>query len=132
MPATPFQMAINIAKSKSLNYTHSAFSATKFSIPGIRYSLRSTFKSFGISGLRGPAFQTVVVQIMAKVLYAASAWWGFTSASDRQRTEAFVGRAKRCELCYADQLPVLSLVEDADDKLFANLLHLYSYTRTAG
>ena len=27
--------------------------------------------------------------VMAKVLYAASAWWGFTSASDRQRIEAF-------------------------------------------
>ena len=59
---------------------------------------------------------------MAKVLYAASAWWGFTSASDRQRIEAFVGRAKRCGLCHADQLPVSSLVEDADAKLFEYVL----------
>ena len=56
------------------------------------------------------------------VLYAASAWWGFTSASDRQRIEAFVGRAKRCGFCYADQPPVSSLVEDADDKLFEYVL----------
>ena len=47
--------------------------------------------------------------VMAKVLYAASAWWEFTSASDTQRIEAFVGRAKRCGLCYADQPPVSSL-----------------------
>ena len=59
---------------------------------------------------------------MAKVLYDASAWWGFTSASDRQRIKAFVGRAKRCGLCYADQPPVSSLVEDADDKLFEYVL----------
>ena len=56
--------------------------------------------------------------VMAKVLYVASVWWEFTSASDRQRIEVFVGRAKRCGLCYADQLPVSSLVEDDDDKLF--------------
>ena len=60
--------------------------------------------------------------VMVKVLYAASAWWGFTSASDRQRIEAFVGRAMRCGFCHADQLPVSSLVEDADDKLFEYVL----------
>jgi len=43
---------------------------------------------------------------MAKVLYATSGWWGFTSASDRQRIAAFVGRAKRSGLCQADQPPV--------------------------
>jgi len=65
---------------------------------------------------------------MAKVLYATSAWWGFTSASDRQRIEAFVGCAKRCELCHADQPPVTQLVEDADDKLFQYVLHNPEHT----
>ena len=67
-------------------------------------------------GMPETALQVVYQAIvMAKVLYAASAWWGFTSASDRQRIEAFVGLAKRCGFCHADQLPVSSLVEDADD-----------------
>ena len=65
---------------------------------------------------------------MAKVLYATSAWWGFTSASDRQRIEAFVGRAKRCGLCHADQPLVTQLVEDADDKLFETVLHNPEHT----
>jgi len=70
-------------------------------------------------GMPETALQTVYqATVMAKVLYATSAWWGFTSASDRQRIEAFVGRAKRCGLCHADQPPVTQLVEDADDKLF--------------
>ena len=30
--------------------------------------------------------------------------------------------AKRCGFCHADQLPVSSLVEDADDKLFEYVL----------
>ena len=28
--------------------------------------------------------------IIAKLLYAASAWWGFTTATDRQRLEALM------------------------------------------
>jgi len=64
------------------------------------------------------ALQTVYqATVMAKVLYATSAWWGFTSACDRQRIEAFVDHAKRCGLCQeADQPPVSQLVEDANDK----------------
>jgi len=82
-------------------------------------------------GMPETTLQTVyqaTVNVMAKVLYAASAWWGFTSASDRQRTEAFVGRAKRCGLCHADQPPVTQLVEDADDKLFQSVLHNPEHT----
>jgi len=67
--------------------------------------------------------------VMAKVLYATSAWWGFTSASDRQKSEAFVGRAKRYGLCHADQPPVTQLVEDADDKLFQSVLHNAEHTQ---
>ena len=62
------------------------------------------------------ALQTVYqTTVMAMVFCATSAWWGFTSASDRQRIEAFVDHAKRCGLCQADQLPVTQLVEDTDN-----------------
>ena len=57
--------------------------------------------------------------VVTKVLYAASACWGFNSS---QRIEPFVGRAKRCGLCHAGQPPVSSLVEDGDDKLFEYVL----------
>ena len=46
--------------------------------------------------------------IMAKVLYAASAWWGFTYASDRQRIEAFVGRAKMWTLLYRSTASIVA------------------------
>jgi len=75
-------------------------------------------------GMNESALKTVYqASVMAKVLYATSAWWGFTSASDRQMIEAFVGRAKKCGLCQAGQPPVTQLVEDADDKLFESVLH---------
>jgi len=50
-------------------------------------------------GMPESSLQTVYqATVMGKVLYATSAWWGFTSASDRQRIEGFVDRAKRCGL----------------------------------
>jgi len=80
-------------------------------------------------GMPETALQTVYqATVMAKVLYGTSAWWGFTSASDRQRIEAFVGRAKRCGLCQADLPPVTLLVEDADDKLFEAVLRNPEHT----
>jgi len=80
-------------------------------------------------GMPESSLQTVYqATVMGKVLYAASAWWSFTSTSDRQRIEAFVGRAKRCGLCQADQPPVTHLVEDDDDKLFQSVLHNPEHT----
>ena len=44
-------------------------------------------------------YQAVTV---AKLTYAASAWWGFTSAVDRQRLETVLRRDKRSGLCSRD------------------------------
>jgi len=42
--------------------------------------------------------------VIAKLTYryASSSWWGFTSASDRQRLEAFLRRGRRYGLYPAD------------------------------
>jgi len=44
-------------------------------------------------------FRSVVV---AKLLDAWSAWWGFTNATDRQRVNAFFRRSIRCGYCPPD------------------------------
>jgi len=41
-------------------------------------------------------FNAVVV---AKLTYAASSWWGFTTAEDRQRLAAVIRRGIRSGLC---------------------------------
>ena len=56
--------------------------------------------------------------ILAKLLYASSAWWGFTSASDRQRIDGFMRRAKRSGFCPPDTASFDELCESADEKLF--------------
>jgi len=64
-------------------------------------------------------YQAVTV---AKLTYAASAWWGFTSAVDRQRLEAVLWRGKRSGLCLRDQPAIAKLVDCADDVLFNKVL----------
>jgi len=55
--------------------------------------------------------------------YASAAWWGFTSAADKQRLEATVRRAIRLGLYTADDLTPSQLAADIDDNLFVNLVN---------
>jgi len=55
--------------------------------------------------------------LLSKLLYAASAWYGFSTADDRQRLEAVIRRGIRSRLCPINQLTVRELVDDADDSL---------------
>jgi len=61
--------------------------------------------------------------VLAKLLYASSAWWGFTTTDDRHRIEAVVGRGVRAGLYPADGPTVAQLVEDYDDTLFSHLIN---------
>ena len=56
--------------------------------------------------------------IIAKLLYGSSAWWGFSSADDRRRLDAFIHRAQRSGFYPADQPTIAELVSNADDSLF--------------
>ena len=55
--------------------------------------------------------------VLSKLLHAAPAWWGFTSAA------ASIRRAARSGLYAADDPSFSQLVEDLDDNLFANIRH---------
>ena len=50
--------------------------------------------------------------VIAKLTCASSSWWGFTSASDRQRLEGFLRRGRRYGLYPADQPTIVQLIED--------------------
>jgi hypothetical protein len=69
------------------------------------------------------ALQTVFQSVaVAKVIYASSAWWGFTNATDRQRVDAFFRRSIRSGYCSSDLLPFVELCEAADHQLFEKIL----------
>jgi hypothetical protein len=55
--------------------------------------------------------------ILAKLLYCASAWWGYASAEDTNRVERFVARS--IKLGYCDEgTDITGLIKHADMKLF--------------
>ena len=60
--------------------------------------------------------------IIAKLLYAASAWWEFTSANDKQRLAAFIRRSIRQGLCTPDFANFSDIIDHADDDLFKQIL----------
>jgi hypothetical protein len=63
-------------------------------------------------------FKSVVI---AKLLYASSAWWGFATAADRQRIDGFLRRCKRSGFCPQD-LPLFEKqCEAADENLFSKV-----------
>ena len=72
-------------------------------------------------GLCDSALQTVYrAVIVARLLYAASAWWGFTTAADRQRIEGFLRRGVRAGYRRADEPTAAQLVEDSDCLLYTS------------
>jgi hypothetical protein len=83
------------------------------------YALR-VLRTHGMCDL---ALQTIFRSVVvAKLLYACSAWWGFTNATDRQRVNAFLRRSIRCGYCPTDLPPFEELCQAADQQLFAKIL----------
>ena len=79
------------------------------------FALR-TLRHHGLSpeSLHGVFQATVVTRIM----YASPAWWGFTTAAERNRLEAFHNRAKRLGFCSTTAAPLEDISSKADKNLF--------------
>jgi len=56
--------------------------------------------------------------VLAKLLYASPAWWGFATTTDKQRIEAFVCQGVRLGLYGSSEPTPTQLAEDADERLF--------------
>ena len=64
-------------------------------------------------------FRAIVVN---KLSYAASAWWGYASAADRGRLEAFLRRSVSFGYRDASAPSHAHICAQADDQLFDNIL----------
>jgi len=65
------------------------------------------------------ALQTIFRSVtIAKLLYASSAWSGFTKATDQQRVNGFLRRSIRCGYCLPDFPTFADQCATADEKLF--------------
>jgi len=76
-------------------------------------------------GLCDTALQHVYrATVIARLIYATSAWRSLASTSDRQRIDSVIDRARRNGYCAPD-LPSLDvLCDDADDELFSKVVRL--------
>jgi len=63
-------------------------------------------------------FRSVAI---AKLLYAASAWIGFTKATDRQRVDGFLRRSIRSGYCSPDTPTFAEQCATVDEQLFNNI-----------
>jgi len=55
--------------------------------------------------------------VIAKVLHAIPAWWGFTAASDRQKLDAFIRRGVRLKFYNHNDPTMAELVDELDQTL---------------
>jgi len=62
--------------------------------------------------------------IIAKLTNASSAWWGFTSATDRQKIDMFIRVSQQNRLVPPNLPPFAKLCRAADDKLFQRVIRL--------
>jgi hypothetical protein len=59
---------------------------------------------------------------LSKLLYASPAWWGFTSASDKQRLEAYLRKATRSNFYATTGSTFSALCDTADSTLFKSII----------
>ena len=80
---------------------------------------------YGLRTLRAHGMPQASLQLifrttaLAKLLYAAPAWWGFANSGDINRLEAFLRRAGKLGY-YTGDVTITSLCEQADDQLFGH------------
>ena len=55
---------------------------------------------------------------MARLMYAAPAWWGYINAGERDRLEGFIRKTKRFGYLPPSALTAEEMSERADDNLF--------------
>jgi hypothetical protein len=65
--------------------------------------------------------------VVARLMYAASAWRGLTKASDRQRINSVIDRARRQGYCSIDLPSFDELCDTVDDELFCKVVRLSNH-----
>ena len=59
--------------------------------------------------------------VIAKILHAIPAWWGFTAASDRQKLDAFLRRGARLKFYSHDEPSIAELVDETKSGICTSL-----------
>ena len=79
-------------------------------------------------GMDDAALQMVYrAVIVSKLQYASCAWWGFSTAADRQRINAFLRRSARCGFVPDELPPFEEICQIADATLFHSIISNHNH-----
>ena len=79
-------------------------------------------------GMDDAALQSVFrAVVVSKLQYASCAWWGFSTAADRQRINAFIRRCTRCGFVPADLPQFEEICRLADETLFRSIISNHNH-----
>ena len=65
--------------------------------------------------------------LIAKIMYAIPAWWGFLNVSEKDRIESVIKKGKRYGYLPSDFEDAHSLVESMESKLFDSIRYNTSH-----
>jgi len=106
----------DIVRVKMLGVTVSSRLSVTDHVQNVVSSYEQTLRLLRVHGVCDAALQTVNrAVVVARLLYAASAWCGFTTATDRQRIEGFLCRSLCAGYRHANDPTATQLAEDSDD-----------------
>jgi len=90
---------------------------------------RSTHSKFYAAiGMCDDALKVIYKSVViATVLHAIPAWWGFTAASNRQKLDAFIHRGFLIKFYIHNDPTMAELVDKLDETLFTNDGHVLRY-----
>ena len=77
-------------------------------------------KSHGLN--QQSIFSVCRATVVSRLTYACPAWWGFTSAADRQKFQTVVNRAVRWGFYRNNDPSIEEIVNKIEDKLFSSIL----------
>src|SRR6218665_2683608 len=84
--------------------------------------MRRSLYALRLLKAQGPAspflHNVTMATTMARMLYAAPAWWGLTSAEDKSRLERFKNKVTRMGYLQANDTSVADSVAAAEQSLF--------------
>src|SRR5664279_1572664 len=122
----PIPGIVRVSSIKILGVTVTDGMAASEHVSGVITSCAQTLYALRVlraHGMCDAALQTVYRSVVvARIMYASCAWWGFTNVNDRQRIDAFLRRSIRCGYCPQDLPTFEEQCIAADQKLFDSIL----------
>jgi len=80
-------------------------------------------KTIRSHGLTGESLHDVLGQLIARLIYAAPAWWGFVSLAERDRIQSVIKKAQRYGYLPRNFPDFSSLADVLETNLFNSILH---------